>query len=220
MTRLPSLSGEMENVRDQSREANSFPTSGWNEKHTHWPATAQRGSRAKGGGQVEPQMCVCVRVCVLLVFFVHCNTVMFFLQCWLLVYDLRPLTRHVCLSLELHKYRTGKVSPICEIDCWAFPEIIYWIDSSFHWDYFNICNTDKLRSQLGFWKGAHRNTQSWMVSANNCHSITWRRHSVSQSCLPPPPFLCFFLQLSSSSPLPSSLPPHWPLPVSDPPFLL
>lgn len=38
VTRLPSLSGEMENVRDLSGEANSFPTSGWNEKHTGWMA--------------------------------------------------------------------------------------------------------------------------------------------------------------------------------------
>lgn len=124
VTRLPSLSGEMENVRDQSREANSFPTSGWNEKHTHWPATPQRGSRAKGGGQVEPQMCV--RVCVFCWFSFYTVThVLFFFDAKLLVYDLRPLTRHVCLSLELHKYRTGKVSPICDIDCRAFPEIIY-----------------------------------------------------------------------------------------------
>lgn len=50
--------GECQRLEPRSKQ---LPNIWWNEKHTGWMAgllTPQRGSRAEGGGQVKPQMCV------------------------------------------------------------------------------------------------------------------------------------------------------------------
>lgn len=50
--------GECQRLESRSEQ---LPNIWWNEKHTRWMAgllTPQRGSRAVGGGQVKPQLCV------------------------------------------------------------------------------------------------------------------------------------------------------------------
>lgn len=174
------------------RRSEQLPNIWWNEKHTRWmagPLTPQRGSRAEGGGQVKPQLCVWNITLSLFCSFssLHVHTspqiqivahpkhLPFFSLMISHNTGLHLLGRSGVFSPDLHVCRAGELLLSRDIYGWAFLEIICWIDSSFYKITSTYTALTNCILNYAFQKGGtfsvHRNAPSWMQLQTNVASL-------------------------------------------------